>query len=67
MKHLVVHFHYVRQQVNDKRLILKYIPSSDQLADSLTKPLPKPPFIVICPSEVLLHTIQLEGGILESC
>ncbi|CAN4114156.1 unnamed protein product [Withania somnifera] len=41
MKHIVVEFHYVRQQVKEKCLIFKHIPSSNQLDDSLTKPLSK--------------------------
>ncbi|KAH0682733.1 hypothetical protein KY290_021329 [Solanum tuberosum] len=50
MKHIAVHFHYIRQQVNDKHLTFKHILSSYQLADSLTNRFQEPHFIAICPS-----------------
>jgi hypothetical protein len=32
--------HFVRDQVYNKELVIKFISSKDQLADALTKPLP---------------------------
>ncbi|WMV46615.1 hypothetical protein MTR67_040000 [Solanum verrucosum] len=46
MKHIVVDFHYVRQQVSNKHLIFEHITSLGKLADTLTKPLPKSPFLL---------------------
>ena len=39
-KHIEIDFHFVRDQVYNKELIVQFISSKDQLADALTKPLP---------------------------
>ena len=39
-KHIELDFHFVRDKVSNKELTVKFISSRDQLADSLTKPLP---------------------------
>lgn len=44
MKHIIVYFHYVRQQIIDKSLTFEHIPTFNQLADSLIKPLSKTSF-----------------------
>lgn len=41
MKHIAIDFHFVREQVERKMVEVRHVPSSDQVADSLTKPLPK--------------------------
>ena len=38
-KHIAVDYHYVREQVVSKKLVVKFVGSSDQLADIFTKPL----------------------------
>jgi hypothetical protein len=43
-KHIDVHCHFVRQQVAREVLRLVYIPTAENPADLLTKPLPKPRF-----------------------
>lgn len=43
-KHLKIDFHYVRDQVFKKELQVTHVHSSNQLADSLTKPLPRSSF-----------------------
>ena len=43
-KHIEIDFHFVRDQVCNKELIVKFISSRDQLADALTKPLPPTKF-----------------------
>ncbi|KAB5531523.1 hypothetical protein DKX38_018193 [Salix brachista] len=39
-KHIEIDFHFVRDKVCNKELVVKFISSKDQLADALTKPLP---------------------------
>jgi histone deacetylase 1/2 len=39
-KHIEIDVHFVRDQVSNKELVVKFISSKDQLADALTKPLP---------------------------
>ena len=45
MKHIAIDFHFVRDQVSKKLLHVSHIHTSDQLADSLTKPLPHLQFL----------------------
>ena len=40
-KHFDMKSHYVRQEVQRGHIELRYIPSEDQLADAMTKPLPR--------------------------
>jgi EAL domain-containing protein (putative c-di-GMP-specific phosphodiesterase class I) len=47
-KHVEINFHFVRDLVADKSLEILFIPSSDQLADVLTKPLVSTRFQRIC-------------------
>ena len=39
-KHIDTRFHYIRQCIEEKQIILSRLPSSDIVADTLTKPLP---------------------------
>ena len=43
-KHIEVDYHFVRERVAQKPLLIKFISSKDQLADIFTKPLPLPQF-----------------------
>jgi hypothetical protein len=47
-KHVEIDFHFVRDRVADKSLEIRFIPSSDQLADVLTKPLVSQCFQQLC-------------------
>lgn len=47
-KHIEVDFHFVREQVARKAMEVRFISSSDQVADILTKPLSKTPFTTHC-------------------
>jgi hypothetical protein len=38
-KHVAIDFHFVRELVASKNLEILFVPSSDQIADVLTKPL----------------------------
>ncbi|KAJ4727992.1 Retrovirus-related Pol polyprotein from transposon TNT 1-94 [Melia azedarach] len=44
-KHIELDVHYVRDQVLAKALEVRYVPSSEQVADGLTKPLPFSSFV----------------------
>lgn len=44
-KHIDIKYHFSREQIEKKVIILKYIPTGQQLADILTKPLPGPKFV----------------------
>lgn len=44
MKHLALAFHFIREQVQHGSLCVTHIPTGDQLADALTKPLAKSRF-----------------------
>ena len=43
-KHIKVDYHYIREKVAAKSIVLKHVPSTDQLADFFTKPLSNPCF-----------------------
>lgn len=44
MKHIAIDFHFVRERVQRGQLKVSHVSSSDQLADSLTKPLSRTRF-----------------------
>jgi hypothetical protein len=39
-KHIEVRHYFVREKVEEGRLVVEYIPGTEQIADILTKPLP---------------------------
>ena len=41
MKHVAIDFHFIRDQVQTGSLRVSHVSSEDQLADVLTKPLPR--------------------------
>ncbi len=43
-KHIEVDYHFVREKVVRRDIVVKFISTSDQLADILTKSLPSPSF-----------------------
>ena len=45
MKHVAIDFHFIREQVQNGTLHVSHVSSDDQLADALTKPLPKSQFL----------------------
>jgi hypothetical protein len=47
-KHVEINFHFVRDHVADKSLVVCFVPSSDQIADVLTKPLVFAKFQQLC-------------------
>ncbi|KAK0605174.1 hypothetical protein LWI29_023729 [Acer saccharum] len=47
MKHIAIDFHFVREKVQSNQLRISHVSSSDQLADSLTKPLSRTRFCLL--------------------
>ncbi|KAJ8769224.1 hypothetical protein K2173_000999 [Erythroxylum novogranatense] len=45
MKHVAIDFHFIREQVQNGVLRVAHVSSADQLADTLTKPLPRGRFL----------------------
>jgi hypothetical protein len=43
-KHIDLRYHFIREAVEDGKIILKYVPTSDNVADIFTKALAKPKF-----------------------
>ena len=39
LKHVDIRYHFIREKVKDRVVILKYIPTNSQVADFFTKPL----------------------------
>ena len=44
MKHIDIRYHFIREKVTSKEIIPSYINTKEQLADILTKPIPKDQF-----------------------
>ena len=62
MKHIEIDFHFVREQVASRQLRISIISSKDQVADLLTKPLPKLDFLHLRSKLNLLPALRLRGG-----
>ena len=45
MKHIDIHYHYIWQLVEDRKIDLYYIPRIENLADLFTKNLPAAKFL----------------------
>eukprot|EP00253_Pinus_taeda_P033414 PITA_33414 len=43
-KHIPIKYHFLREQVLEQNVKLEYVPSKEQVADILTKPLPRETF-----------------------
>ncbi|OWZ18480.1 RxLR effector protein [Phytophthora megakarya] len=46
-KHIDIHYHFVREKVEDGQVMLEYISTLDMLADLMTKPIPATQFGVL--------------------
>lgn len=61
-KHMEIDFHFVRDKVCAKTLVVRYVNTHDQIADLLTKPLSKSRFHELkFKLTVVQHPAQLEG------
>lgn len=47
MKHLALDYHFIRNQVTAGTLCVAQVSSKDQVADALTKPLARAPFVQV--------------------
>ena len=65
MKHIEIDFHFVREQVASRQLQISIISGKDQVADLLTKPLPKLRFLHLRSKLNLLPVLCLRGGVNE--
>lgn len=49
MKHIVLDYHFVREQIQSRTLRVQHISTKDQLADTLTKAPSRQPFLKFRP------------------
>lgn len=57
-KHVEIDYHFVHEQISAKQLLIRYVSSSDQLADMFTKPLPVARFLFL-QSKLLVGPLYL--------
>lgn len=63
-KHIEIDVHFIRHQVLNKQLEVRYIPSYDQVADMLTKPLTHSRFLFLRDKlNVSLVPLSLKGDV----
>lgn len=43
-KHISIKYHYIREEVQEKKVVLEYVSTKEQIADIFTKPLPRDTF-----------------------
>ena len=60
-KHIEVHQHYIREQVQKKEIELIYCSTEDQAADIFTKPLNKDKFVKF-QDKLGVTKINIKGG-----
>ena len=60
-KHVEVDYHFVRERIASKELCVRFISSSDNLADVFTKPLPSPRFTFLRSKLKVSSPFQLEA------
>jgi hypothetical protein len=62
MKHVAIDFHFIRQRVQPGALRVSHVSSNDQLADALTKSLPRLQFWLLKDKIGLIDPVHLEGA-----
>jgi len=67
-KHIDVHFHFIREKVNEKEIKVEFVPSENQRADIFTKALPRDRFRSMCAKLNLsmIYQKRLNGGSVKS-
>lgn len=61
-KHVEIDYHFVRERVVHKSLLVQYTPSEEQLVDIMTKPLPTQRFQSLRNKLTVLHSpISFQG------
>ena len=66
-KHIEIDYHFIRDCVLHKPLLVKFTPSEEQLADILTKPLPTPRFQSLRNKLTVLHNLLRLRGDVKHC
>ena len=61
-KHVDVHCHYIQRLVEDGTIDLQYVPTTDQTADILTKPLGPDKFVKFRGQLGVLDRLTIRGG-----
>ena len=61
VKHIDIKFHFIREQVKLESTVLSYVNTLDQIADIMTKPLPKAQFLKL---KAMMH-VQSWGGVVK--
>ena len=61
-KHVDVHCHYIRQLVEDGTIDLQYVPTTDQTANILTKPLGPDKCVKFKGQLGVLDRLTIKGG-----
>ena len=46
-KHIAIKYHFLRELLQDKEVILEYVNTKEQIVDIFTKPLPKDAFLYL--------------------
>jgi hypothetical protein len=62
-KHIDIHFHFIHAHVKNGTFELHYCPTDDNVADTFTKPLPRPRFQKL---RTMMSLGPTQGGVLES-
>ena len=57
-KHIEVHYHYVRERFSVGEISLAYVPTQENIADLLTKALPREKFEAFCKALGLLPFVD---------
>lgn len=64
-KHIDIKHHFIRDHVKQKKIIIKWIPGIDQVADILTKPLDQNKYIMLKTSLMSVHKNVDSEGVLK--
>ena len=66
-KHIEIDFHFVRDMVASKALLVRFVSTHDQLADLLTKPLSSPWFVLLRSKlNVIPMPLDLRGSVKDN-
>jgi hypothetical protein len=66
-KHIEIDFHFVRDMVASKHLLVRFVSTHDQLADLLTKPLSSPQFVLLRSKlNVIPMPLDLKGSVKDN-
>lgn len=64
-KHIDVKYHYIKECVENQNIVVEYVPSEKQLADFLTKALPRDKFCLNRESVSVINVTEQRVGVLN--